>query len=194
MKRFKRSFKYILIALILNSCTHFSNPIAVKQSKEFIAFIQNFDTLKLPLILSNPNFLKTNVYQFQTLKKIDPKEMYAFMKMDSLIPYPVYYFGQLPMNDSIYYLINYFEIKDKINPSIWWTLMKFNYYGQLLSETNISYCVKENNDIKERFCKITPNYQCFYLETNGHWNEKNHEVTDTVLTTRTINLIMDQNK
>ena len=120
--------------------------------------------------------------------------MYEFMKMDSLIPYPVYYFGQLPMMDSIYYLINYFEVRDKSNPSMWWTLMKFDYYGSLLSETQISYCLKDSDEIRERFCKITPNYQCFYLETTGRWNAGKQAITDTVLHTKTINLTYDQNR
>lgn len=120
--------------------------------------------------------------------------MYEFMKMDSLIPYPVYYFGQLPMMDSIYYLINYFEVRDKNNPSMWWTLMKFDYYGSLLSETQLSYCLKDSDEIRERFCKITPNYQCFYLETTGIWDERKQAITDTVLHTKTINLTYDQNR
>lgn len=184
---------FFLLVFLLNSCgTETKNTKT--QSPEFIAFIKNFDTLQLPLIISYPNFLKENVYQFQTLKKINPKEMYAFMKMDSLIPYPLYYYGQLPMLDSTYYLINYFEITDKKNPSMWWMLMKFDYFGTLLSETQISYCVKDSNEISERFCKITPNYQCFYLETNGLWDEKRHCLIDTVLNTRTINLTYDQNR
>lgn len=113
---------------VINSCTT-NNKVEKKQSPEFVAFVKNFDTLNLPLILSNPNFLKKNVYQFQTLNKISLDNMRDFMHMDSLIPYPLYYFGQLPMLDSTYYLINYFEIKDKANPSMWWTLMKFDYFG-----------------------------------------------------------------
>lgn len=193
MQKIKAFAKYISIVIILSACTSRASG-SKTQPPDFIAFVKNFDTLPLPLILSNPNFLKGNVYQFQTLKKIDPKEMNEWMKMDSLIPYPVYYFGQLPMQDSTYYLINYFEIRDKKNPSMWWTLMKFNYYGSLLSETNISYCLKDSNEIRERFCKITPNYQCFYLETTGKWDVKKQTVTDTVMTTRTINLMSDQNK
>ncbi len=178
---------------VINSCTT-NNKVEKKQSPEFVAFIKNFDTLNLPLILSNPNFLKKNVYQFQTLNKISLDNMRDFMHMDSLIPYPLYYFGQLPMLDSTYYLINYFEIKDKANPSMWWTLMKFDYFGELLSETQISYCVKDSNEIRERFCKVMPNYQCFYLETTGTWNPKTMMVTDTVLSTKTVNLTYDQNR
>jgi hypothetical protein len=193
MKKIKAYSKYIFMLLIFNACKNNASASKI-QSPEFIAFVKNFDTLPLPLVISNPNFLKENVYHFQTLKKIDSGEMHAWMKMDSLPPYPVYYYGQLPMLDSTYYLINYFEIKDKRNPSIWWTLMKFNFYGTLLSETNISYCVKDSNEIIERFCKIAPNYQCFYLETKGKWDDKTHSVADTVMTTRTVNLTYDQNK
>ncbi|MCX6188419.1 MAG: hypothetical protein NTW54_02215 [Bacteroidetes bacterium] len=193
MKTICRISASLLLLVLVNSC-HETLPQNKKQSAQFIAFVKNFDTLSLPLILSNPNFLKQHVYQFQTLKKINPKEMYEFMKMDSLIPYPVYYFGQLPMMDSIYYLINYFEVRDKNNPSMWWTLMKFDYYGSLLSETQLSYCLKDSDEIRERFCKITPNYQCFYLETTGIWDERKQAITDTVLHTKTINLTYDQNR
>lgn len=188
-------FLGMLCSLIIafSSCT-LDKKVEKKQSPEFVAFVKNFDTLNLPLILSNPNFLGKNVYQFQTLKKISLDNMRDFMHMDSLIPYPLYYFGQLPMLDSTYYLINYFEIKDKANPSMWWTLMKFDYFGELLSETQISYCVKDSNEIRERFCKVMPNYQCYYLETTGTWNPKTMMVTDTVLSTKTVNLTYDQNR
>ena len=183
----------VMILLALNACKY--KPAFTKiQSPEFISFIKNFDTVPIPFVISNPNFLKESSNLSQQLKVIDPKDMYAFMKMDSLIPYPVFYFGQLPMKDSMYYLINYFEIDNKHNPSRWWTLMKFDYFGSLISETNISYCVKDSNEVRERFCKIMPNYQCFYLETTGLWDEKKRTVTDTVLNTKTINLTYDQNR
>jgi hypothetical protein len=153
--------------------------------------VKNFDTLQLPLIISDPNFLKDNFYHFQTLKKIDTALVRSQMQMKILPPYPVYYYGQLPILDSIYYLINYFEIKDRVNPSIWWTLMKYDYFGNLISETNISYCSKDSNQVEERFCKIIPNYQCFYVETKGKWDQKTRSVTDTVLNTRTLNLTSD---
>jgi len=182
------------ISITIVTCKNKIKPLAKIQPKGFASFVKNFDTLTPPLIISYPNFLKENVYQFQTLKKIDVKDMQDYMKMDSLIPYPVYYYGQLPMKDSTYYLINYFEIKDNVNPSMWWTLMKFNYYGELLSETNISYCLKDSNMIEERFCKINPTLNCFYVEVKGKWDEKNKAIIDTSISQHTINLTLDQHR
>jgi hypothetical protein len=194
MKLFFRCSLYIFIPLCIYSCTNDTAASGKTQSPGFISFVKNFDTLSLPLILSYPGFMKENAVFIPTFKRIDPNDLRAYMKMDSAIPYPVYYYGQLPMRDSTYYLINYFEMKEKKNPSMWWTLMKFDYFGALMSETNVCYCVKDSNNIDERFCKIMPNYQCFYVETKGKWDAKKHTVTDTVLSTRTINLMLDQHQ
>ncbi len=186
----------ILCILVAAACSNASKnkPQERKVKEGFPEFVKQFDTLPLPLLLNQPGFLKENTYQFQTLRKIDPKDLHAYMMMDSIPPWPVYYYGQLPMLDSTYYLINYFEVTHTRNPSMWFTLMKFDYYGTLLSETNISYSMKDSNEVRQRFCKIMPNYQCFYVESNGIWDPATREIKDTVLSNRTLNLTYDLNR
>jgi len=175
---------------LLMQCNNPRPQPIITQPEGFVEFIKNFDTLEFPLIISDPDFMKENMIEIPAFKRISLDDMKLYMRMDSLIPYPVFYYGQLPMKDSVYYLINYFEVMDKKNPSKWWTLMKFDFYGKLLNETNIAYCLKDSNKIEERFCKIDADYRCFYLETSGKYNAHQHKVvTDTLITSRSVNLL-----
>jgi hypothetical protein len=185
----------MLCIIGIYACKQFTHQEAKKeQPAAFAGFVKNFDTLSFPLILSFPGFLKDKTFIEHNLKPIQANDAKTFLKLDTLPPWPLYYYGQLPMKDSTYYLITYFEMRYKDNPSLWWTLIKFNYFGTLLSETNISYCVKDEHEIRERFCKVTSGYQCFYVENTGKWDEKRRAITDTMLSTRTINLTTDLNR
>src|SRR5436190_12477283 len=65
-------------------------------SAQFKAFVQNFDTLSLPLILSYPGFLKDGVFIDHNLKRIPAADLHTILKMDSIPPWPLYFYGQLP--------------------------------------------------------------------------------------------------
>ncbi len=182
------------LIIVLFSCNNQSESVAKSQPANFTAFVKNFDTLPLPLIISFPGFLKSAIYVDHSLKPIEVSYLHDLMKMKDLPPWPLFYYGQLPMMDSTYYLITYYEDKVKGNPSLWWTLNKFDYWGNELGRTNISYCMKEGDTVRERFCKVIENYQCFLVETEGRWDSIKHTVTDTVLNTKTINLSFEENR
>jgi hypothetical protein len=164
------------------------------QPANFTSFVKNFDTLPLPLVISFPGFLKSAIFIDHSLKPVESHYLKELMHMKELPPWPIFYYGQLPMMDSTYYLITYYEDKLKHNPSLWWTLNKFDYWGNEISRTNISYCMKDEDTVRERFCKVIENYQCFLVESQGRWDSVKHIITDTVLNTRTLNLTYDADR
>jgi hypothetical protein len=194
MRQIQNTLFAALLIILFFSCTQTPVIAPKPQPEKFTAFVKNFDSLPLPLIISFPGFLRSAIFAEHSLRPIEPEYLKTFMHMNEMPPWPLFYYGQLPAKDSTYYLNTYFEDKVKGNPSVWWTLNKFDYWGNELGRTNISYCMKDQDTVRERFCKVIENYQCYVVETQGLWDSVKHEIKDTVLTTRTLNLTFDENR
>lgn len=141
--------------------------------------------------MGNQNFLKKNKIQINILRVIEDDFLHQYLKMDSLPEENIYYVGQLPMRDSVFFLINFFEIKGKY-PSQWWTLNKFSYYGELISETQLAYNAYDGVELHQRMCKIDNNYQSNTLNITGRFDEKSQIITDTAISTRIVNLLLPE--
>lgn len=141
--------------------------------------------------MGNQNFLKKNKIQINILRVIEDDFLHQYLKMDSLPEENIYYVGQLPMRDSVFFLINFFEIKGKY-PSQWWTLNKFSYYGELISETQLAYNAYDGVEVNQRMCKIDNNYQSNTLNITGRFDEKSQIITDTAISTRIVNLLLPE--
>jgi len=157
----------------------------------FLNFVSGFEMLEFPVFMGNRDFLKKDKFQINILRIIEDEYLHKYFKMDSLPEENIYYMGQLPMQDSVFYLINYFEIKGNY-PSQWWTLNKFTYYGQLISETQLAYNAYDGVEVNQRMCKVDFNYQSNTLNILGKFDTKSQTITDTTITTKVVNLLLPE--